>query len=270
MNYYIILQSHKTSPTSFQFNGIPGEENSFNLPIESNSQKKLVSLYWGLRCGWISILKGKTKSKESATVKGMTKDALLTEIREHITEVPLSVTLEQLKLTITPEKIQDATQKKCESFRDQIARVWPLQLHNAVHLGYLKHLITDRLHEIERNGIKPRWMMLKHMVPPPEDYWRITVKEGRETHDGYCSDADCEVKTWKTRIYYLPVHNKELNITWKGRDIAEMREWYEPCDCGIEGGSGYCDTKCYSELLGFERIDSVVPVGTAEVSEPPI
>lgn len=246
MSFSIIQPEHFTSSDRFQYNGLPGKEAQFLFPIDKNKMRDLKRLARLL--GLDSTIKD---SKE-----------LLTQIKEHITDVPLSVTLEEHPDLILQNQIQTATVDVCNSALDCLSRKWAKDRTTAIHFGYLGELLSQqymtqiRFHKEYVNDSTPRWMSYIQRKPPSPfvPHWRIEVFEGKETHDGYCSEGGCEVDEWVRATYYLPVKDKDTEITWKGRDIAQTREWSAPGNCGT-GGSGYCNAKNNTELLGFERVD---------------
>ena len=98
--------------------------------------------------------------------------------------------------------------------------------------------------------------------PKNTPHWRIKIREADEEHDGYCSGAsDClEIRKWgKPRMLFLPIHDEDSAITWKGKDIVKVMKWDEGKGSGTnscpEGGSGYCGARKFVEILSVTRVD---------------
>ena len=107
----------------------------------------------------------------------------------------------------------------------------------------------------------PSWFpYILTKCPKGTPHWRIKVREADEEHDGYCSGAsDClEVRSWKTKTYFLPIHENDSEITWKGKDLVRVMKFDLGKGSGTEscpaGGSGYCGARKRIEILAIARI----------------
>ena len=105
------------------------------------------------------------------------------------------------------------------------------------------------------------WAQPRFYSPPSYQHYKVTIRQERPDHDGYCSDVDAEddeaIVSHPARIRYV----EEILVkafpmdTWDLCDFTpRFFRYYAGCvECEYGAKSGYCRIPTKVTLLSVER-----------------
>ena len=254
----VVIPPELIAPDSFRLPSHP--DVTFRRPLELNTVAQLRDL--GTRIG-LSFASRTTKINMAG------------ELEHCISHRPIDITLALYPVLQNMDAEHITTFEQCLWVRNRLDGLWPQDRDETIHFKIMRERLrslergfesvrkqaeADAEREREVAEEPPNWMSYVKQRAPRAAHWRITLLEGCEGHDGYCSDAGpLEVREWDTDEVFLPIHDTDSDITWTSKNLMAKRTWSEPCECSRAGGSGVCGARARVELRGFERVEVAPP-----------